>query len=383
MHYSRKSLAALLMVLAVVASGCEAALQDVTPPASNGTAAKGEPVSIGFSGPLSGEVANFGINAKAAVDIAVEEVNAAGGIAGKPLKVVFEDDQCDGKGASNAVSKLINVDKVPVVLGSICSPATLSYAPMAEQAKVVGLSFCSTAPKISQAGDYIFRDVPSDLFQASYAAKYAYDLGKRKAAIVYVNNDWGMGLEKAFTEAFQKLGGTVLMEEGYDPTSKDLRAQMTKVKGSDADLLYFAAFPDGTTAGLKQAKELGIAITIMGGDVWDDNKMWTDLGDAGEGALFTVVGTNSTDAFKTKMKEKLKSDEITYCSNYAYDAVKVIAQVMNKVGVDSTMIKDELYKTTLTGGVGSASLSFDANGDPVASNYVIKLVKGGKAEQVK
>ncbi len=346
------------------------------------TPASGEPVTIGFQGPLTGDLANIGANARAAVEIALEEINAAGGVNGQPLKVIFEDDQCNAAGGSKAGSKLINVDKVPTILGSVCSPATLSLAPIAEQAKVSVLAYCSTAPTITAAGDYIFRDVPSDLFQGDYAANYAYTtLGKRKAAIVYINHDWGVGLKKAFGDAFKKLGGEVVLEEGYAPDSKDLRSQMTKVKASGADLLYFPGFPDGTIAALKQTKELGLTITTLGADAWDDGKVWSELGAAGEGALFTVVGTNANDSFKAKMKAKVGSDEIIYCSNYAYDGLKILAQALNTTsGKGGEALKDALYKTQYKNGVASASIAFDQNGDPTTFNYLVKVVKNGKSE---
>lgn len=342
------------------------------------------PIKIGFTGPLSGEFANIGANAKAAVEIAIDEVNAAGGINGRNLQVVFEDDQCAGAKSVSAANKLISVDKVSAILGAACSPATLAFAPVLEQAKVVGISYCSTAPKISQAGDYIFRDVPSDLFQGNYAAGYIYNtLGIKKVAIVKVNNDWGLGIGQAFSDQYTKLGGQIVLNESYDSTSKDMRAQMAKVKNSGAGLLYFAGFPDTTVVGIKQAKDLGITVPIFGADSWDDTSVWTKLGSAGNGVMYTVVGTNSSDAFKNKMSAKLGTNDIVYCSNYVYDAVKIIAQVMSKVGTDSEKIKNELYKTTYTGGVSSNKIEFDQNGDPKEANYIIKVVKDGKAEEKK
>ena len=343
-----------------------------------------EAIKIGFTGPLTGDLANIGLNAKAAVEIAVEEVNAAGGINGRPLSVIYEDDKCAGPEGVSAANKLINVDKVPVILGSVCSPALMAFAPIAEQNKVVAFGYCATAPKISEAGDYIFRDVPSDLFQANFGAKYLYNtLGKRKAAILYVNNDWGVGLHGAFKDAFSKIGGSVVLEEGYDPASKDLRSQMAKVKNSSADVLYFAGFTDGTIAGLKQAKTLKLTQTIFGADAWDDTKIWSELGSAGDGAMFTLVNTNSSDSFKAKMLEKIGNDSIIYCSNYAYDGIKLLSQVMSKVGTDSTKIKDALYGTVYEGGVSSPKIQFDKNGDPTEANYAIKVAKNGKAELMK
>ena len=337
-----------------------------------------EPVRIGFVGPLSGDVANFGENARAAVQIAVEEVNASGGINGRDLEVIYEDGACSGTDAVNAVNKLVNVDNVSVVLGGTCSPETLAMAPILESAGVVGLSYCSTAPKITDAGDYIFRDVPSDLFQANFAADYLYnELGKRKAAIVYVQNDWGLGIQEAFTEAFEELGGEILLAEAHSSDSKDLRSQLTKVANSDADVLYFPAFPDSSIAGVRQTREVGVDVTLFGADAWDDPKMWEEIGAAGEGAFFVAGKTNSTDEFKAKMAEKLGSDEIIYCSNYAYDGLKLLAQVMNDVGTDSEAIKNALYEVRYEGEVSQPVIEFDQNGDPKTAVYTLKRVENG------
>lgn len=347
----------------------------------SGGAKETGPIKIGFAGPLTGDLANIGVNVKAAVEIAVEEVNEAGGINGRPIEVVYEDDQCTGAGGANVANKLINVDKVPVILGSTCSPAMLSLAPIAEQNKVVTLGYCATAPKITEAGDYIFRDVPSDLFQANYAAKYAYNtLGKKKAAIVYLNNDWGVGLKDAFTASFSSLGGEVISAEAYEPTSTDLRSQLTKVKASTADLLYFPGFTDGTIAGIKQARTLKLTQAILGADAWDDNKVWDSLGSQGDGAMYTRVKTNPNDSFRVKMKEKIGNDSIVYCSNFAYDGIKIFAQAMSEVGTDSTKIKDALYQMTYTGGVSSPTIKFDKNGDPTEAEYTIQIIRNGKAE---
>lgn len=382
MQNKRSALIASMLVLVALA-GCTPTYRDEVSGSTTGADMSKEPVKIGFSGPLTGDMGNIGVNAQAAVQIAVEEVNAAGGIQGAPLQVVFEDDQCSGAKAATAVSKLINVDKVTAVLGSVCSSATLAFTPIAEKAQTPVMSFCSTSPKITASGDYIFRDVPSDLFQADFAAEYLAKMGKKKATILYINNDWGVGLRDAFNAAFAKQGGSVVLIQAYDPSSKDLRAQMTKIKDTDADVVYFAGFTDGTIAGLKQAKELGITIPMFGGDAWDDTKIWAEAGASGDGAMYTVVGAHSSDAFKAAMKAKLNNDEVIYCSNYAYDAVKVFAQAMNKVGTDKTALKDELYKTEYTGGVSSESVSFDKNGDPVTAAYVVKKVMNGKADELK
>ncbi len=344
-----------------------------------------EPIKIGFIGPLTGDAANIGQNAKAAVEIAVSEVNAAGGINGRTLEVIYEDGKCNGKDAANAANKLISIDKVPVILGGACSGETSSFTGAAEQSKTSVLSYCSSAPAITQAGDYIFRDYPSDLYQGAFGANYLYTtLGKKKVAILYVKSDWGAGIKDVFSEQFKKLGGMVVAEEGYEQTSRDLRTNLTKIKSANPEAVYFLGYTEASIPGLKQAKELGLKATLFGGDAWDDSKIWTEAGVAGEGVMYSVVSAPLNEKFKADMKAKVGSDEIALCTPTAYDGVKVLAGVLGKVPtVTGEEIKNELYQTVYTGGVSAAEIRFDANGDPVGANYVVKVVKNGKAEVLK
>lgn len=340
-------------------------------------------IKIGFVGPLTGDLANMGENARAATQIAVDEINNAGGILGKKLEVVYEDDACNGATGANAVSKLINTDKVVAVLGGLCSGATLGEAPISEAAKVPQLSYCSTNPTISQAGDYIFRDVPSDLFQAKYAAEYLMNKGKKNVALLTIKNDWGDGLNKAFTDAFAKVGGKIIITQSFDSDVKDLKGQLVQIKAKNPDAVYFVSYTDGTIAGLKQAYDLGIKAQFFGADAWDDAKVWSELGSLGDGAMFTVVGTNSSDEFKEKMKTKLSKDDLVYCSNYAYDGLKILANAITTANsTNGAAVKDSLYKINYTGGVSAKTISFDNNGDPASAAYVIKIAKDGKAAEM-
>ena len=339
-------------------------------------------IKIGFLGPLTGDLANPGENAQAAVSIAVDEVNKAGGVLGKKLEVVYEDDTCNGATGANAISKLINANKVVAVLGGFCSGATLGEAPIAEAAKIPQLSYCSTNPTISQAGDYIFRDVPSDLFQANYAAEYLLKAGKKNVALLTSKDDWGDGLNKAFTDAFTKAGGVIVMTDSFSPKARDFKTQFTKLKAKNPDAVYFVGYTDTTIPALKQAHDLNIKAQFFGADAWDDTKIWSELGSIGNGAMYTIVGTNSNAAFKTAMKEKLGKEDIIYCSNYAYDGLKILANAINKAGsTDGAAIKNALYQTDYKNGVSSKAIKFDRNGDPTSANYVVKTVKDGKATE--
>ncbi len=347
-------------------------------PAQSTTPSSGGVVKLGFIGPLTGDAANLGQNAKTAVQLAVDEVNQSGGIQGKQLQMVYEDGQCNGTAASNAANKLMNVDQVPVILGGACSGETGAFAPAAKQAGVVVFSYCSSNPALSKAG--IFRDYPSDAYQGSFGADYVYNtLGKRKAAVMFAKTDYGVGIKQVFENEFQKLGGTIVDEEGFDQGTRDLRTQLAKVKAAKPDIVYFVSMTDEAVVGIKQAGELGLKMPFFGGDGWDDPKIPKTTGSASNGDMYTVPKPTRLDDFKAQMKAKTGSDEVLTCSPYAYDAVKLMAQVIGKVGTDPAAIRTEMFKTLYTGGVSSDKISFDENGDLVGAAYSVKVIQNGTA----
>jgi len=341
------------------------------------------PVKIGFIGPLTGDAASIGQNERAAVELAADEINKAGGINGQQVQVIYEDGQCTGTAASTAANKLINVDNVPVILGGVCSGETMAFTATAEKAKTVVLSPCSSNPAITNAGDYIFRNYPSDNYQGTFAANYIFNtLGKKKVAVLYIQNDYAVGIRGIFVDAFKKLGGTIVADESAAASATDFRAQLTKIKAANPDLVYSLGMADEATVSIKQAKELGINVPFFGADAWGDAKIWSGLGSAGEGDMYTTVSTPLTAAFTSAMKAKTGTD-VTICSPEAYDGIKLLAQVISKVGIDSTKIKNELYKTVYNGGVSADKISFDSNGDLVGASYTVYVVHNGVASPVK
>ena len=338
-----------------------------------------ENIRIGFIGPLSGDVASIGQSVKAAIELGVEEVNQAGGINGQPLEVIYEDGKCGPKDSTDAANKLINIDKVPVIIGGGCSSETLAAAPIAETSKVTLLSYCSSNPKITEAGDYIFRTYPSDAFQGKVAAEKIYnELNAKNVAILYCLGDWCVGIKDVFKKRFGELGGSITIEEGYEQDARDLRTQITKIKDSKPDLIYFLGYTEASIVGLKQLKEMGVEIPKFGGDAWDDPKLWDEAKDSGDGARYLVPDSPGTAEFKAKMETKTGSNELPVCTPQAYDDVNIIAEIMKRVGIDSEKIKNELYNVQGYKGV-SGEISLDSNGDLMTANYVTKFVKNGKA----
>lgn len=335
-------------------------------------------IKIGWVGPLSGDVATIGQNVKTATELAVSEINNNGGINGRQLQVIYEDGKCDGKEAVTAVTKLINIDNVGVIIGGLCSSETIAPAPIAEKAKVIMISAASSNPSITDAGDYIFRDYPSDSFQGVKAAEFAVNTLKAKnIAVLSCTDDWCQGLQKVFKDKAVALGANIVADEKYDgKTTKDLRTQLTKIKTANADLLYFPSYTDGAVIGLRQAKSIGLIIKVLGGDSWSDPKIVADTGSMSEGIMYLVPSSPNAGSFEADMLKAGK--ETTIGTREAYDAVKILAQIMKEVGSNSTKIKNALYKVQNYQGI-SGNISFDKNGDLSSASYDVKTIKNGKA----
>lgn len=343
-----------------------------------------EPIKVGFIGALSGDVATIGENLRAALEIAKDETNAAGGINGRQIEMIYEDGKCNPKDAANAGNKLINIDKVKYIVGGLCSSETLAVAPMAELAKVVMISPASTNPSISQAGDYIFRDVPSDSFQGIFMAEYVKNtMKKTKVATVKCLSDWCIGVNDAFKAHFLELGGQIVAEEGYTQDSKDLRTQLTKVKAAKPEMVYFIGYTEGSIVGLRQMKELGIAVPVVGADAWSDMKIWQEVKGAGEGAMYTEPANKELpQEFVAKMAEKLSGVELNVYAPRGYDALKMLAMAIGTGEDDVQKVKNALYAIKDYQGIAD-NYSFDANGDIVNAKYVVKKIQSGKAVDVK
>ncbi len=339
------------------------------------------PIKIGFIGPQTGDIASLGEIAKITAELAVKEINDAGGVKGRNIELIAEDSQCTPTGGTNAVNKLVNIDKVKAIVGGLCSAETAPAAPIAQKAGVPMVIYCASAPGITKVGNYIFRVYPSDTFQSVFAAEYAYNtLQKKNVAILYVKNDWGQGLHDGFTVRFKELGGTIVYDESFAQDSRDLRTQITKAKEANPDLLVFYSYPDAAVPGLKQAKELELAVPILGGDAFDDPKVPTEGAESAEGLMYSVTKLPIPEDFKAKFFAAT-GKEIKICGPHAYDAVKLLAKVMESAGSGKAAIRDELAKVKDYPGV-SGVITFNADGDITNNEYEVKVIKGGKVETV-
>ncbi len=339
-----------------------------------------EPIKFGVSFPMSGDAASWGQNAVAGIKLALSEIDY--NIDGRPVELVIEDDQCSSKGV-NAYTKLINVDKVTVIMGSACSAAAGPAVPIAQQNGVPVLLIAS-APGLTAIGDYIFRIYPSDAFQGKIAADFMLNkLRKDKVAVVYVMNDWGEGLSRVFQDEFTRLGGEIVYSSGVNQQETDFRTELQKIKSSGAEAVYLPVYVNNGIAITKQMKESGFNLPVVGGDILtaDDfvNSPYS------EGIMFSEARADISEDFKTRIKAQpgYEDIEVNVAAPYAYDMVKVYAEAIRQVGTDRKAIKDYMAKTTFTDGVTADKISFDQQGDLERADFVFKVIKDNKKVEIR
>jgi len=343
-------------------------------------------VKIGAVLVLTGPDAKAGQSAKQGIEMAVEEINASGGVKSRKIKVIYEDDGGEPQKSVSAVQKLINVDKVLAILGPMWSSCVLAVAPIVESKGVVILSPTASSPKITYAGDYIFRNTYSDAIEGAKTAEFASkELKYGKAGILFINNDYGVGLKDAFKRKFEELGGKIVIDEGYDPKTTDFRTILVKVKERSPEVIYIAGYSEMGQL-LRQMRETGIKIPVLSCIMFEISDIAKVAGKAAEGVIYAYPsydpekGNEITLKFAKKFKEKygtLPDPEAAF----SYDAVKILALAMEKGGFTSEDIKNALYKIKGYNGI-TGKTSFDENGD-VIKPVGFKRVHNGKYEWLK
>ncbi len=341
-----------------------------------------EEIRIGAILPLTGDAAAWGEKGKKGIDLAVEQVNARGGIKKRKLQVIYEDTQALPRLGVTAITKLAKVNRVPVVIGDIVSATTLAAAPVAEKNHIILLAPTASAPAITNAGDYIFRISPSDLIEGKAMAEFASNHDIKKIGILYIQNDYGLGLKNAFTKRFSVLKGTVTDALAYKQDETDFRPYLLKLKNKNPKAIYLISYYKDAALALKQASELGISCQFLGATAVQVHKLIEIAGSAAEGLIYAIPSefnpkkkTDAVKEFNTAFKRKY-GQEPNFVAAHCYDAVMLIAQVMERVGFSATEIRPVLAETKSYEGV-TGVISFDENGD-VIKPVDIKAVKDGK-----
>ncbi len=340
----------------------------------------GDTIKVGVYGDLTGQTSSFGQSTKNGIELAVDEINAGGGVNGKKIELVIEDDQGRPEQAKTVVSKLISQDKVQAVLGEVASTNSLAAAPVAQEAKIPMISPSSTNPKVTETGDYVSRVCFIDPFQGSVMAKFAANTLKAKTAAILgdVNSDYSKGLTQFFEEEFTKLGGKVLAKEAYTQTDPDFKGQLTKIRNLKPDVIYIPGYYGQVGIIAKQARELDMNMPLLGGDGWDSPELWK-LGGA---ALKNTYISNHYSAenpapeiqnFVKAYKAKFNVEPDSLAA-LAYDAAKVLADAIKRAGGagDSAKLKDAINSTKDFAGV-TGKITLDKERNAVKPAVVLEL----------
>lgn len=351
-----------MIIVILIASGC----------VSNKTAQNKEDVKIGVLITYTGGLAQFGEAMANGAKLAAQEINKVGGINGKNVTLIIEDTGTDPAKAVEAAKKLIDVDKVQVIIGAVSSSETLSVANYSEKSKVVLISPSSTAPSVTNAGAYIFRVVGSDNLQGDAIAQLAMAKNFTKAATLVENNDYGIGLEKVFKE---KFNGNVVSSIHYEKGKADYRTELDNIKNAGPEVIIYVGYPAEASTILQQTKQLGLKTKWIAAEGIADPGIFQnpEVASQMEGMLLTKPSSPEQNPEYQNFLELYRAaygkDPGIY-SDTEYDAVTLAVLAMKEAGNDGEKIKNAMPKVSREYKAVTGDKSFDENGD-VPQDYTI------------
>ncbi|MCF7918224.1 ABC transporter substrate-binding protein [Candidatus Gracilibacteria bacterium] len=330
----------------------------------------------GAIAPLTGDMAPYGLMDQNVARMWLEKTNLSGGVLGKPLKIIWEDGKCTPGDAAQAAQKLINVDKVKIILGTTCSGGTLSTAPIYEKNKILTLNPFATNPTIKDAGDFIFRNVPSDSIQGKIMGEYAS--GKyKKVGIIVEQTDYALGVCNTFAENFS---GEIVKEE-YLASESDFKTRITKLKGSDIEALIVCnQFPNKGDILLKQLEEQNWTLPLLHNEVITGTaEVYTKHADflkkvQAIGANFIAPNTPEVRNFAEEYKDKYGAEPpyLNYAAA-AQDALNILKNIVEQVGTDqdTEKLKNALYDGVFQGLYGT--ITFDEFGESTLTHQLFSF----------
>jgi len=372
----RISLTIVLIFMLVVAFACER---------REGNSAGGEtgPIRVGVYMDLSGQTSSFGQSSVNGIRMAADELNKAGGVNGRQIELVVEDDQGRPEQAATVVTKLINQDRVHAVLGEVASSNSLAAAPIAQQAKIPMITPSSTNPKVTQVGDYIFRVCFIDPFQGEVMAKFAANSLKADTAAILldVNSDYSRGLAQFFETSFSALGGQIIQKQSYTQTDRDFSGQLTAIRSANPDVIYVPGYYGQVGVIAKQAKQLGINSPLLGGDGWDAPQLWDLGGSALNGAYisnhYSIDDPSpAIQKFVADYKTRYSGTPPDAIAALGYDAMKGLADAITRAGTtNGPKLRDAIAQTKDLAGV-TGNISIDNERNAVKPAVVLELQNG-------
>ncbi len=346
-----------------------------------------EPIRLGEIDPITGKEAAFGQQAHRGILMAVEEINAKGGVLGRPLEVATEDTQSKPGDTATVAKKLVSREKVVAILSGGTSSGCLEAAPICQAARVPFVATTATAPEVTEKRDYIFRSCFIDPFQGAVLAKFVFTTlkARRVAILTSVSTAYSVGLSKVFRERFTALGGEIIIEQKYNEGDKDFRAQLTAIKAAKPDAITATGFYTEGALICKQARELGLTVPLFGGDGWEAPELIEIGGKAVEGAYYSSHYSSSStapevQAFVKKYRERY-GETPDSMAPLAYDAARIVAEAITRAGTtDGPKLRDAIAATKNFPGVtGRTTIDAQRNASKPA---VILIVKDGRPQYV-
>jgi branched-chain amino acid transport system substrate-binding protein len=339
-------------------------------------------IPIGVYGAQTGDQAAFGTSTAQGVRIAAEEINAAGGILGRKIRLIVEDDQGRPDEAASVVTKLITSDNVVGLIGENSSNQSLAAAPIAQANGVPMISPSSTNPAVTEKGEYIFRVCFTDPYQGKALAAFARNNLKLDSAAILVDrkNDYSVGLANVFRKEFEAAGGRIVGEQSYSGGDSEFRPQLTTIKAAQPQALFIPGFYTEVGQIANQARDLGLNVPLLGGDGWDSPVVIQIGGKAIEGSYFSdhyFVGDTRpvVQKFVNEFKKRHgKNPEAT--AALGYDALHIFANAARRAGaIDRKAIRDQIAATKDYDGV-SGRISMGPDRNPMKPVAMIKIENG-------
>jgi branched-chain amino acid transport system substrate-binding protein len=340
-------------------------------------------ILIGYYGDLSGRTSNFGQSTRNGALMVVDEINKAGGINGRRIRMIVEDDQGRPEQAATVVTKFISQDRVHALLGEATSGNTLAAAPKAQAAHIPMITPAATADNVTQVGDYIFRVCFTDSFQGEAMAKFAAHTLKAKRAAIMLdfNSPYSRGLTQVFTENFTKLGGQIITEQSYTQGDRDYKGQLTTIRAVNPDAIFIPGYYGEVGVIAKQAKELEIKAPLLGTDGWDAPQLFQLGGDALNGSYMSNHYSVDDPApaiqnFIAAYKARYNGAVPDALAALGYDAMNVLADSIRRAGTtDGPKLRDAIAHTTNFAGV-TGVITINDQRNAIKPIVVLKLENG-------
>lgn len=378
-------LCANLLSLRLLAAGAALALAigckkpDDSAGSGGGAAGGSGDIVVGEFASLTGKEAAFGQSSHKGTQLAVDEINKAGGVLGRQIKLITEDTQSKQGESATGVRKLISRDKVIAVLGEVASSRSLEGASVCQPAKIPMISPSSTNPKVTEAGDYIFRVCFTDEFQGLVLAKFGKDSLKLNnvAILSDATSAYSDGLASFFTQHYTKAGGKIPVQQKYNGGDKDFRAQLTAIKAANADGVFVPGYYTDVGLIVAQARQLGMNIPMFGGDGWEAPQLYEIGGESLQNTYYTThFYFESTEP---KVQEFVKNFKARFnevpdaMAALGYDSVYMLADAIKRAGgTESAKLRDALAATKDLAGV-TGNTTMDALRNATKSAVILTL----------